>query len=132
MEENLVVKEFRKFLESNVNLLIVKPVLSLTVTANEADPAPEGIPLTTPDADKVKPVGSEPLVRLHEYGGTPPVTPRTLFKSAEYSCPAVAFGSVFILFKVSAGAVQLTVNVCAVPAELPREVGTVKLMSVAD
>jgi len=52
----------------------VLPFASVTLAAKENVPEAEGVPEITPEeAVKVKPVGSEPLLMLHEYGVVPPL-----------------------------------------------------------
>jgi hypothetical protein len=49
-----------------VLLVVLRDVESVTLTVMEEVPLAEGVPLMTPDEDKVKPAGREPEARLHE------------------------------------------------------------------
>jgi hypothetical protein len=56
------------------SIFSVRPLESFTRNEKVNEPAEEGVPVTTPDGDKAKVVGSDPLERLYVKGGTPPRT----------------------------------------------------------
>ena len=47
--------------------------VSVACTVMGKLPLAMGVPAITPVPLSVKPAGNDPVVRLHEYGGTPPV-----------------------------------------------------------
>jgi hypothetical protein len=55
---------------------VVNPdALSVTRTVKLLDPAAPGVPEIVPPAERLKPVGSDPVATDHEYGGEPPDAP---------------------------------------------------------
>jgi hypothetical protein len=55
---------------------VVDPdALSVTRTVKLLDPAAPGVPEIVPPAERLKPVGSDPVATDHEYGGEPPDAP---------------------------------------------------------
>ena len=102
-------------------LFSADPLESETVYVKLKDPVPEGVPERMPDVDKASPAGSAPVVRLNEYGGTPPDTCASAPRSAEYGAPIVPFGSTTLgaTSNASTGALHDTVTRFAVPVGLP-------------
>ena len=57
-----------------IGLLFTLPALLLACTVKVYVPASVGVPERTPDAKRVKPVGSAPLARLYVGAGVPLAT----------------------------------------------------------
>jgi len=63
-------------LMASVSGAVMDPdALSVTLTVKLLDPAAPGVPDIVPPAERLKPVGSEPLATDHVYGGDPPEAP---------------------------------------------------------
>ena len=67
---------------------------SCTLTTKKKSPAAVGAPLITPCLDRPNPIGNDPDVTDHEYGGTPPATANIW---GGYCWPTMPFGSAVVV-----------------------------------
>jgi hypothetical protein len=83
----------------------VVPALSFTCTVKVAVPATVGVPLIVPPADKLSPLGNDPVATDHEYPPVPPVAASVWL----YAVPTVPLGSEAVEI-VSCGAATVIVS----------------------
>ncbi len=74
--DDVVISNVAGAIVSDKGAVALFAALSLTFTVKLDDPAAPGVPDIAPPADRVNPAGNDPLDKVHEYGGVPPVAAR--------------------------------------------------------
>ena len=94
------------------------PCESVTRTVNVYVPRLLGVPEMTPEVMRLSPLGSFPTIRVHVYGGTPPVASR--FR--EYATPAVPVGRLVVAIASGATPTAIESSCVSVRGEAPASV----------